>query len=50
MPYDVQGIYSVILAKNYTLLRSAEARSGGCGRRSGGREPLRRLRPVLRPV
>jgi hypothetical protein len=41
---------SILVLKNHALLRSVDARSGGCGRRSGGRAPLRLLRPVLRPV
>jgi hypothetical protein len=41
---------SILVSKNHALLRSVDARSGGCGCRSGGRAPLRRLRPVLRPV
>jgi hypothetical protein len=41
---------SILVSKNHVLLRSVDARSGGCGRRSGGRAPLQRLLPALRPV
>ncbi len=38
---------SILVSKNHALLRSVDARSGGCSSRSGSRAPLRRLRPVL---
>ncbi len=38
---------SILVSKNHALLRSVDACSGGCGSRSGGRAPLRRLRPAL---
>jgi hypothetical protein len=38
---------SILVSKNHALLHSVDARSGGCSSRSGGRAPLRRLRPVL---